>query len=53
MMMCNMKYGVFVFFGVWQTVALIFTTLLGPGAPGVPFAQALVPELNLTPHLLG
>ena len=52
MMMCNMKYGVFVFFGVWQTVALIFTALLVPETRGVPIEKVLMPEINLTPHLL-
>ena len=47
MMMCNMKYGVFVFFGVWQTGALIFTALLVPETRGVPIEKVLVPELFL------
>ena len=40
MMMCTMKYGVFVFFGVWQTIALIFTALLVPETRGVPIEKA-------------
>ncbi len=39
MMMCTMKYGVFVFFGVWQTIALIFTALLVPETRGVPIEK--------------
>ncbi|CAK0787907.1 hypothetical protein CVIRNUC_011129 [Coccomyxa viridis] len=40
MMMCTMKYGVFVFFGVWQTIALIFTALLVPETRGVPIEKS-------------
>lgn len=40
MMMCNLKWGVFVFFGLWQTVALVFTVLLVPETRGVPIEKA-------------
>lgn len=40
MMMCNLKWGVFVFFGLWQTVALVFTILLVPETRGVPIEKA-------------
>lgn len=40
MMMCSLKWGVFVFFGLWQTVALIFTILLVPETRGVPIEKA-------------
>lgn len=40
MMMCSLKWGVFVFFGLWQTVALIFTVLLVPETRGVPIEKA-------------
>ncbi|BDA50848.1 Sugar transport protein MST4 [Coccomyxa sp. Obi] len=39
MMMCSLKWGVFVFFGLWQTVALIFTILLVPETRGVPIEK--------------
>lgn len=38
-MMCSMKYGVFIFFGVWQTLALIFTIFLVPETRGVPIEK--------------
>ena len=38
-MMCNMKYGVFIFFGVWQTLALVFTIFLVPETRGVPIEK--------------
>ena len=49
MMMCTMKYGVFVFFGVWQTIALIFTALLVPETRGVPIEK--VGSLCTCPHI--
>ena len=39
MMMCSLKYGVFIFFGAWQTVALIFTLFLLPETRGVPIER--------------
>ena len=39
MMMCSLKYGVFIFFGAWQTVALVFTLLLLPETRGVPIER--------------
>ena len=39
LMMCNMKYGVFIFFGAWQTIALIFVLFLLPETRGVPIER--------------
>ncbi len=39
MMMCTMKYGVFIFFGAWQTIALIFVLLFLPETRGVPIER--------------
>ncbi|EIE26164.1 general substrate transporter [Coccomyxa subellipsoidea C-169] len=51
MMMCNLKWGVFVFFGLWQTVALVFTVLLVPETRGVPIekARSLLRYFSLEP----
>ncbi len=46
MMMCSLKWGVFVFFGLWQTVALIFTILLVPETRGVPIEKAS-PQISI------
>lgn len=52
MMMCNLKWGVFVFFGLWQTVALVFTVLLVPETRGVPIekARSLLRYFSLKPR---
>ena len=39
MMMCTMKYGVFIFFGAWQTIALIFVIFFLPETRGVPIER--------------
>ncbi len=39
MMMCTMKYGVFIFFGAWQTIALIFVLFFLPETRGVPIER--------------
>ena len=52
MMMCTMKYGVFIFFGAWQTIALIFVILFLPETRGVPIEKVwlllLMPPLAVT-----
>ena len=45
MMMCTMKYGVFIFFGAWQTIALIFVLLFLPETRGVPIERVRPPSL--------
>ncbi|CAL5224738.1 g7471 [Coccomyxa viridis] len=40
MMMCTMKYGVFIFFGAWQTIALIFVLFFLPETRGVPIERS-------------
>jgi hypothetical protein len=50
MMMCSLKYGVFIFFGAWQTVSLIFVLLLLPETQGVPIER--VRALTLAISLL-
>ena len=47
MMMCSLKYGVFIFFGAWQTVALIFTLFLLPETRGVPIERVSCPAACL------
>lgn len=49
MMMCSLKYGVFIFFGAWQTVSLIFVLLLLPETQGVPIerVRALTSSMSL------
>lgn len=46
MMMCNLKWGVFVFFGVWQAIALVFTILLVPETRGVPIEKVIPSKLE-------
>ena len=49
--MCNMKYGVFIFFGVWQTLALIFTIFSRPRDAGRTHREG-VSLLSLTSSIL-
>jgi sugar porter (SP) family MFS transporter len=39
-MMCTMKYGVFIFFGLWQFIAIIFCVIFLPEMRGVPIEEA-------------
>ena len=52
MMMCTMKYGVFIFFGAWQTIALIFVLLFLPETRGVPIERVRLAFSCQTWHVL-
>ena len=39
-MMCSLKYGVFLFFGAWQFIALLYSIFLQPETKGVPIEEA-------------
>ena len=56
-MLCAMKWGIYVFFGVWQFMAILFTYFLVPETRGLAIEEVCVllnvmlssrPELNLS-----
>ena len=51
MMMCTMKYGVFIFFGAWQTIALVFVIFFLPETRGVPIERVRLPAHALCCHI--
>ncbi|KAL0041564.1 hypothetical protein WJX79_007531 [Trebouxia sp. C0005] len=38
-MLCSLKYGIYIFFGVWQFIAIFFTYFLVPETRGVPIEE--------------
>lgn len=38
-MLCSLKWGIYVFFGFWQFVAIFFTYFLVPETRGVPIEE--------------
>lgn len=38
-MLCSLRYGIYIFFGFWQFVAIIFTYFLVPETRGVPIEE--------------
>lgn len=40
-MLCSLKWGIYIFFGFWQFVAIFFTYFLVPETRGVPIEEVL------------
>lgn len=38
-MLCSLKYGAFIFFGLWQGIAFLFVLFLVPETRGIPIEQ--------------
>ena len=38
-MLCSLKWGIYVFFGAWQFIAIFFTLFLVPETRGVPIEE--------------
>ena len=38
-MLCSLKYGIYIFFGAWQFIAIFFTYFLVPETRGVPIEE--------------
>lgn len=38
-MLCSLKWGIYIFFGVWQFLAILFTLFLVPETRGVPIEK--------------
>ena len=38
-MLCSSKWGIYIFFGVWQFIAILFTLFLVPETRGVPIEE--------------
>ena len=38
-MLCSLKYGIYIFFGIWQFLAIIFVYFLVPETRGVPIEE--------------
>lgn len=53
-MLCSLKYGIYIFFGVWQFIAIFFTYFLVPETRGVPIEEvSLVASCtDWQPHLV-
>lgn len=41
-MLCSLKWGIYIFFGVWQFIAILFTLFLVPETQGVPIEKVVV-----------
>ncbi|KAL3154027.1 species-specific tRNA processing, variant 2 [Trebouxia sp. C0010 RCD-2024] len=39
-MLCSLKWGIYIFFGAWQLIAILFTLFLVPETRGVPIEKA-------------
>ncbi|DBA99607.1 TPA: species-specific tRNA processing, variant 3 [Trebouxia sp. C0006] len=39
-MLCSLKWGIYIFFGAWQFIAIFFTLFLVPETRGVPIEEA-------------
>ena len=48
-MLCTLKWGIYIFFGFWQFVAIFFVYFLVPETRGVPIEEV---TFNLTMHWL-
>lgn len=42
-MLCSLRYGIYIFFGFWQFVAIIFTYFLVPETRGVAIEEVTPP----------
>ena len=38
-MLCSLKWGIYIFFGAWQFIAIFFTLFLVPETRGVPIEE--------------
>ena len=38
-MLCSLKFGIYIFFGAWQFIAIFFTYFLVPETRGVPIEE--------------
>ncbi len=50
-MLCSLKWGIYVFFGAWQFIAIFFTLFLVPETRGVPIEEVSL-SLPLLPGSL-
>ena len=41
-MLCSLKYGIYIFFGAWQFIAIFFTYFLVPETRGVPIEEVRI-----------
>ena len=48
-MLCSLKWGIYIFFGFWQFVAIFFVYFLVPETRGVPIEE--VSPANLPPYI--
>ena len=38
-MLCTLKWGIYIFFGLWQFIAILFVLFLVPETRGVPIEE--------------
>ena len=50
-MLCSLRFGIYIFFGIWQFIAIIFVYFLVPETRGVPIEEVTLASALAVPLL--